>query len=200
MMMSNLRKAGVAILFVLSAIPTVPALAGAQPYLGEIQCTGANFTPQGFLPLDGQLLLIAENDALFSLIGTTYGGDGQTTFALPDMRGRAIAGVDTADNRFLLGSTAGVESFSLAPNNMPAHSHGFAAPAATAAAAAGSPVGAVPATKSPLTLYAPANAATVQMAQSTTGAVGSSLPVDNVKPFLAVTCYIAVFGIYPSQN
>jgi len=184
----------------LSAVWTVPAFAGASPFVGEIQCTGSNFAPMGFLPLDGRLLPIADYDVLFNLIGTTYGGDGQTTFALPDMRGRVIAGVDTTDSRFALGSAAGVESTTLATNNMPAHTHSFAAPGATAAATAGSPIGAASATRSPVPLYAAGNPATTQMAQSTTSSVGGFSPVNNVKPFVAVTCYIAIFGIFPSQN
>ncbi len=200
MLKSNKAALVFAALTAISAVSAVPAFAGETPFLGEIECSGANFVPLGFMPLDGRLLSIAEFDALFNLIGTTYGGDGQTTFALPDMRGRAIASVDATDSRFAIGSAAGTESVTLTSSNLPTHTHSFAAPAATAAATAGSPVGAVPATKSPLTLYAAGSAASTQMAQSTTASVGSAAPVSNVKPFVALTCYIAVFGIYPSPN
>ncbi|WP_394780946.1 phage tail protein [Undibacterium sp.] len=199
-MLTSTKAAVAAAISVLCVTCAVPASAGDQPYLGEIECTGASFTPIGFLPLDGRLLSIAENDALFTLIGTTYGGDGQTTFALPDMRGRAIAGLDASDSRFLPGSKGGREGFALAQNNVPAHTHGFAAPGATAAATAGSPLGAVPATRSPTTLYAAGNTATLQMASSTTSSVGNSSPVSNMKPFVAVTCFIAVQGIFPTPN
>lgn len=199
--MSKSSKAvlATAVFSALSMLWTAPALAGAQPYIGEIQCTGSTFAPAGFLPLEGQLLSIADYPTLFNLIGTIYGGDGQNTFALPDMRGRAIVAADTTNGGYVPGATGGTENFTVTASTMPAHSHGFAAPAATATANKGSPIGAASATKAPVTLYAAGNAATTQMAQSTTSSVGSSIPVDNTKPYVAVTCYIAVFGIYPTQ-
>jgi microcystin-dependent protein len=187
----------------LAALPLLGLLAAplaqAIPYLGEIQCAGTNFVPIGYLPMDGRLLPINQNQALFALIGTFYGGDGVSTFALPDTRGRVIMGVSGSAG-YQIGNTGGSETTTVTQANLPQHSHNFAMPAATVAAASGSPAGAVYASRAPTNLYAGGPAGGLQMAQGTTAATGSSIPVDNMKPYLAVTCYIAVEGIFPSPN
>lgn len=113
----------------------LPAAAQSEPFIGQIMCAGFNFTPRGWARLDGQLLPIAQNQALFSLLGTTYGGDGRTTFALPDMRGRALVhdGNGPGLTPRTLGERGGAETHTLTPSQMPAHTHTVAPRASTAA-------------------------------------------------------------------
>jgi microcystin-dependent protein len=185
----------------LSALQAVPAAAQSDPMLGQIMCAGYNFTPRGWASLDGQLLPISQNSALFSLLGTTYGGDGRTTFALPDMRGRNIVHVGNGPGLTprQLGERGGTESVTLTTSNLPSHSHNFSPLGSNNDATSVSPAGKVASTKSRTTLYTdPAN--TVAMAQSQTSAEGGGVAVNNLSPFLTVNCYMALQGIYPSRN
>lgn len=165
----------------------------STPYIGEIRMFGGNFAPAGWEFCNGQLLAIAENDTLFQLIGTTYGGDGQSTFALPDLRGRNPI---HAGSGFVLAQQAGVETVALTTAQIPQHSH--TAQAAPGPGNAGPPTNAVWA-QSALNQFssgagaAPMNAAAIQPA-------GGSQPHDNMMPFLAVSFIISLFGIFPSQN
>jgi microcystin-dependent protein len=166
-----------------------------EPYLGEIRMFGGIFAPLGWMFCDGTLLPISGNDALFALIGTTYGGDGQSTFALPDLRGRWPVHVD-ATGGYPLGSTGGAESVTLAPEHLPPHSHTVLASAA--AATGTSPAGTVwAATTTPA--YLPDVVPTQDMASGTLAPAGSSLPHENRPPYAVLTFIIAVTGTFPQQ-
>jgi microcystin-dependent protein len=171
-----------------------------QPYIGEIRMFGGNFPPVGWAFCDGQSVPISENDALFTLIGTTYGGDGQETFNLPNLQSRSPMhqGSNQGQN-FALGEMAGVEQVTLTVQQMPAHNHPFLAtnnPASTqtannntvalTAAATIRPYG----TDNPLVNF-PAQAI---------GISGGSQPHDNMQPFLCVNFIISLFGIFPTQS
>lgn len=170
----------------------------SDQYLGEIRLFAGNFAPVGWLTCSGQLLPISENDALYALLGTTYGGDGVTTFALPDLRGRVAmsAGRGLSGTTYVLGQAAGTESVTLLSTQIPPHSH---APAASNAAATARAPGndywamAEVAQYSTATPNTPLN---VQAIQPT----GGNLPHENMMPFVAMTYIIATQGIFPSQG
>lgn len=201
MFKSSHRFISAASLATLAALQFVPAAAHAEPFIGQIMCAGYNFEPTGWVKLDGQLLAIAENDALFALIGTTYGGDGQTTFAVPDMRGRTMIhrGQGPGISNYQLGQSGGGEYRNVTTLNLPPHSHQVIPLGSTNDATAISPAGKVAASKARTTLYAePTN--TVGMQSSSTSSAGSGTSIDNVQPFVTTNCYMALFGIFPSQN
>jgi microcystin-dependent protein len=173
----------------------------ADPYIGEIRLFAGNFAPSGWALCDGRLVAISEYDALFSLIGTTYGGDGQVTFALPDLRGRVPVhqGQGPGLTNRVIGDRAGAEQSPLTAAQLPAHNHVLAATTAAAVGAsgvAGSLTGTV-ATGTQLYGSAPGGAA---MAASALATSGGNLPHPNVAPFLSVNFIISLFGIYPSQG
>lgn len=193
-------KIAMASLTALAALQSAPAAAQEQ-YLGQIMCAGFNFTPRGWAALNGQILPIAQNTALFSLLGTTYGGNGQTTFALPNMQGRNMMHVGTGPGLTprQLGETGGTETTTLLASNMPAHSHTVTPLGSTNDATSVSPAGKVAASKARTTLYAePTNI--VNMQASTTSVVGGGQPFNNVQPYLTVNCFIALTGIFPSRE
>ena len=166
----------------------------AQPYVGEIRMFAGNFAPAGWMFCDGSLLAISENETLFQLIGTTYGGDGQSTFALPDLRGRLPI---HQGGGFVLAETGGAESITLTVNQIPAHSHPFLASAD--AGTQPSPGGFVPAASNvvkPYTAAAPTGAMAAQMLSS----AGGSQPHNNFQPYLCVDFIISLFGIFPSPT
>ena len=170
----------------------------SQPYIGEISCGGWNFCPNGWLACDGQLIPISENETLFNLIGTTYGGDGQTTFALPNLQGRTMIhqGQGSGLSNRVQGETGGVESVTLISLQMPSHNHGVAAHAGTEKAA--SPTGRIAGpTASSAYVSSPAGAT---LAPTAVVANGGSQPHNNLQPYLAVRCCIAQFGIFPSPS
>lgn len=181
----------------------LPHAASAQEaYLGEIRCFGFNFVPKGWAPLDGALLSISQNTALFSLLGTQFGGDGRTTFALPDMRGRSLIHVGQGPGLTLnavVGQSGGAETTTLSTAQLPAHSHTVTPQGSPSDATLISPSNGAPATKGRTTLYAP-GPGVVPMAPLLSGPVGGGAPVPNRSPYLAVTCGIAVQGIFPSRN
>lgn len=166
----------------------------AQPYVGEIRMFGGNFAPAGWMFCEGQLLPISEYETLFNLIGTTYGGDGQSTFALPDLRGRVPVHMGSG---FVLAETGGVEEVTLTVSQIPSHSHPFLASGnnATTTNAAGN----VAATTPDYTPYIQAPANTALNAQSVTS-VGGSQPHSNFQPYLCVDFIISLFGIFPSPT
>lgn len=166
----------------------------AQPYVGEIRMFGGNFAPAGWMFCEGQLLPISENETLFQLIGTTYGGDGQSTFALPDLRGRLPI---HQGNGFTLAETGGVESVTLTVSQIPAHSHPLLA--TTNLATQSSPANNVVAQASPAILYFGA-APSTPMSPTAVGPVGGSQPHTNFQPYLCVSFIISLFGIFPSQT
>jgi microcystin-dependent protein len=166
----------------------------AQPYVGEIRMFAGNFAPAGWMFCEGQLLPISENETLFQLIGTTYGGDGQSTFALPDLRGRLPM---HQGNSRSLSEQGGAEEVTLTVNQIPAHSHPL-----TGAAVAGdqvSPNGNLPANSFNVTPYinqgqdANFNAAAISP-------IGGSQPHTNFQPYLCVDFIISLFGIFPSPT
>jgi len=165
-----------------------------QPYIGEIRMFGGNFPPAGWAFCDGQLMSIAENDALFVLIGTTYGGDGQETFALPDLRGRLPL---HQGNGFILGETGGAEEVTLTVNQIPSHSH--VAGCQNADGNSTTPNGGVPAINTTANAYGavPPQAAFAPQAVSQ---VGGSQPHTNFQPYLCVDFIISLFGVFPPQS
>jgi len=166
------------------------------PFVGEIKMFAGSFAPAGWMFCEGQLLAISEYDTLFSLIGTTYGGDGQSTLALPDLRGRIPLHFGGG---LVQGESGGSETVTLAVGQLPAHSHGVLATGdlATDTAPAGKVLGAsTAATVSPYGADAPL----VDLAPQTVAAAGGSQPHDNVQPFLCVNFIISLFGVYPSRS
>lgn len=167
----------------------------AQPYVGEIRMFGGNFAPAGWNFCDGSLLPISENETLFQLIGTTYGGDGQSTFALPDLRGRVPI---HQGNNFILAETGGVEEITLTVSQIPAHSHPLVASANNGSV--NTPQNNLTANSPTIKIYRPAGGATTPMAAGAISAVGGSQPHSNIQPFLCVSFIISLFGIFPSPS
>jgi microcystin-dependent protein len=168
----------------------------ANPFVGEIRIFAGNFPPQGWAFCDGNLLPIAQYEVLFNLIGTTYGGDGQTTFALPDLRGRVPVHQGSAH---VVGQIGGSETVTLQPRNIPVHSHAMLASTIAVSPGAG-PTG-VLGTSTAAAFYGPAtgNSLPTVMAADAVTPAGSGQPHSNMAPFLAVTFIISLFGIFPSQ-
>ncbi len=179
-------------------------------YLGTILMVGFNFAPQGWALCNGQLLSIAQNSALFALLGTTYGGDGVQTFALPDLRGRVPIHMGNGNglSPYVIGQNGGVENVTLLANQMPQHLHTVATPCATADATANSPANAYPAIvnsgtgrpPTPYPAYASAATAGQAMAPVNSGLAGGNLPHANIQPFLTVNFIIALQGLFPSRS
>jgi len=163
-----------------------------QPYVGEIRMFAGNFAPAGWMFCEGQLLPISEYETLFNLIGTTYGGDGQSTFQLPDLRGRLPMHMG---NGFTLAQIGGVETVTLTTSQIPAHSHTVLA--TTNSNTASLPNGGFLA--SGPDIYDLNIGGTSTMAPAISP-VGGSQPHDNFQPYLCVDFIISLFGIFPSQN
>jgi microcystin-dependent protein len=169
-----------------------------SPYIGEIRIFAGNFAPNGWAFCNGALQAINQNSALFSLIGTTYGGDGVNTFGLPDLQGRVPIhqGTDGSGNNYVMGQRAGVEAVTLTTGQIPAHTH---VPQANSGPGnQQSPANGVWATPSTGTIYSNV-APSLGMAPAAIVSAGTSLPHDNMVPFLAVSFIISLFGIFPSQ-
>lgn len=169
----------------------------AQPYVGEIRMFGGNFAPIGWAFCEGQLLAISENETLFQLIGTTYGGDGQETFALPDLRGRLPI---HQGNGFILAETGGVEEVTLTVSQMPAHTH---IPLASANnGTTNIPQNAIWAKAGSTKLYVAGatQGDLTPFAANTLSPVGGSQPHTNMSPYLCVNFIISLFGIFPSPT
>lgn len=176
----------------------------AEPYVAEIKMFAGNFAPKNYALCNGQILAISQNTALFSLLGTTYGGNGQTTFALPDMRGRTPlhqgngAGIDPTT----LGEMGGENNVTLTSGELPQHTHQL-----SGAVIGSSNPGETPATNTLFTNSAPNN---LYATTTTTGGIflapqtvtfqGGSQPHNNLQPYLAVTFIIALFGVFPARN
>ncbi|NJL28407.1 MAG: phage tail protein [Thermoanaerobaculia bacterium] len=168
----------------------------AQPYVGEIRMFAGNFAPAGWMFCEGQLLPISENETLFQLIGTTYGGDGESTFALPDLRGRIPV---HQGNGFILAETGGVEEVTLTVSQIPAHSHamlGTNNTASTLTAQNNVLANSTGATVFPYGTDAPRT--TLQ--PSSISSVGGSQPHTNFQPYLCIDFIISLFGIFPSPT
>jgi len=170
----------------------------SEPFLGELKLVSFNFPPKGWAFCNGQLMPINQNQALFALLGTTYGGNGTTNFALPDLQGRAPLHRGGADG-VVLGQKAGAEAVTLNGSQLPAHTHTLSASGDIANASV--PGGALPASKprGGLTRYAPVGNDTV-MGTSSLTPYGGSQPHTNMQPYLVLTWVIALQGIFPTQN
>jgi len=165
----------------------------AQPYVGEIRIFAGSFAPAGWMFCDGQLLPISEYETLFNLIGTTYGGDGQSTFALPDLRGRLPL---HQGNGFTLAEAAGVESVTLTTQQIPIHTHALLASTNIAGSTAAS--GNITGQTGAIQIYRGGTPNAPLAAGAVTG-VGGSQPHSNLQPFLCVSFIISLFGIFPHQ-
>jgi microcystin-dependent protein len=172
----------------------------AEPFIATIIMFGGNFAPRGWAFCNGQILSIAQNTALFSILGTTYGGNGQTTFALPDLRSRVPMhwGQGPGLSNYSLGQASGTESTTLTINNLPAHTHPFQILANESD----------PNAKVPLNNYFASNPNNffqtaqdgTKMGPQVTGSAGSNQPVGIIQPYLCVSFIIALEGIFPSRN
>lgn len=174
----------------------------ATPFIAEIRMFGGTFAPRQYAFCNGQLISIAQNTALFALIGTTYGGNGTTTFGLPDLRGRVPVhqGQGPGLSNYVLGQQSGVENVTLQTSQIPAHNHtasGLAAPG-NQTSPGGATWATISAGRNPLPLYS--NQGGVLMNTTAVGATGGGQPHENMKPFLAITFIIALQGIFPSRN
>lgn len=178
-------------------------MASVQPFIGQIELFGGNFAVQGWAFCNGQLLDIATYNTLFALIGTTYGGDGQTTFALPNLNGRMAVGVGTGPglSNVIQGQLGGAESVTLVAANLPAHSHSLAAQSSRGDSIAPGPT-LVPAQVAehdgtPARSYS-STAPNTTLSSASIGSVGTSQAVDIRNPYLGLNYIIALVGIFPS--
>lgn len=170
----------------------------SQPFIGDVRMFAGNFAPTGYAFCDGRLLQISQFTALFALIGTTYGGNGQNTFALPDLRGRVPVHMGTGGGgTYVQGQMAGKENVTVITSELPQHNHAAKADPNTGAQT--SPAGNVWAasTNNPYTAYANSD---LPMAGVALGGAGGSQPHDNMIPFVAINFIIALFGVFPSRN
>jgi len=165
----------------------------AQPYVGEIRMFAGNFAPAGWMFCEGQILPIFEYETLFNLIGTTYGGDGQSTFVLPDLRGRLPL---HQGNGYMLAQTGGVETVTLTTSQIPIHTHPIAFQQSGTRA---TPKGTIPAS-SPLRQFSASASGLTTMNPNMVGPVGGSQPHENFMPYLCVDFIISLFGIFPSPT
>jgi len=166
----------------------------AQPYVGEIRMFAGNFAPAGWMFCEGQLLPISENETLFQLIGTTYGGDGESTFALPDLRGRIPL---HQGNGFVLAETGGAEEITLTVSQIAAHSHPMLA--SSGPGTANTPQSNVTGEQVTINLYIQ-DSATSPLAAQSVSPTGGSQPHTNFQPYLCVDFIISLFGIFPSPT
>ena len=165
----------------------------SQPYVGEIRMFAGNFAPAGWALCQGQLVPISENETLFNLVGTTYGGDGINTFALPNLQSRVPIHVGPG---FILGQAAGSETVTLTTQQIPSHGH---VPQANTTAANPSPQSNVWAAQTGTAQFT-SEAPSLTMATQAIGSAGGSQPHDNMLPFLVINFIISLFGVFPSQS
>lgn len=171
----------------------------SNPYVGEIRMFGGSFAPAGWMFCSGQLLPISENETLFQLIGTTYGGDGQSTFALPDLRGRIPihSGQGAGLGNYTLAQTGGTESETITTQKMPVHTHPFMA--SSNSATSPNPGGNVPAEAVTTTPFFNDQPSVAMNAQSILPQ-GGSQPHENMAPYLCVSFIISLFGVFPTPT
>jgi microcystin-dependent protein len=172
-----------------------------DPYLAQVILFAGNFAPQSWAYCDGSLISIQQNSALFSLIGTYYGGNGQTTFALPDLRGRIAIGAGQGQglSYHSIGEAAGSENHSITGNQLPAHTHNVVIPTTDSPGNTDDPVNNILAGADSL-IYAPAAGAPGKYGGVSMAGAGASQPVQMLQPYLALNYIIAMEGIYPSRN
>jgi microcystin-dependent protein len=169
----------------------------AEPFLAEIRIMSFAFAPKGWALCNGQLLPINQNQALFSLLGTTFGGDGRVNFALPDLRGRTPVHVGDG---LTLGARGGLEAVTLAVTELPAHVHDLIATAEPATSLNPSGLALAKKPRFGADIYAAPSAATTTLAEGSVGLAGGSQPHPNLQPFLTLSFAIALQGIFPSPN
>jgi len=169
----------------------------AQPYVGEIRMFAGNFAPAGWMFCEGQLLPISENETLFQLLGTTYGGDGQSTFALPDLRGRIPL---HQGNGFILAETGGAEEITLTVQQIPAHSHPLIATINDAASFSPGPTVLLARASAPTITPYGSDAPQGNLSPQAISSVGGSQPHTNFQPYLCVDFIISLFGLFPSPT
>jgi len=169
-------------------------------FIGEIRMFAGNFPPNGWAFCDGQLIPIAENDALFTLIGTTYGGDGEETFALPDLRGRFPIhhGQGSGLSAHSIGESGGTEEVTLTVQQIPAHTHALLA--STDPGAAITPTDGVLGAGASVNIFRPSPPAATPMDVGAVSPAGGSQPHDNMHPFIGIHYIISLFGLFPSFN
>jgi microcystin-dependent protein len=178
----------------------------SQPYIGEIRMFAGNFAPAGWSSCDGQLLPISENDTLFNLIGTTYGGDGESTFALPNLAARLpIHQGSNGTTNYTLAQNGGVTSVTLTTNQIPVHSHSIIGDANSATTS--DPTNHYPAGSAPTDLYTVPNGPDNpdppifrNFAAAMLPVQGGNQPHDNMQPYLAITFILSLFGVFPTQT
>ena len=174
----------------------------SDPFIGEIKMVGFNFAPVGWAECDGQLLAIAQNSALFSLFGTYYGGDGRTTFGLPDLRGRFPMhnGTGPGLSSRSIGAKQGTETNTLTESQLASHSHSGTVVTSTSEGDRSDPAGAYPARpEEPVQPYAGSTGGTMAAGSVQTYDAGGGQPVNNMPPFQVITFIVALVGIYPSR-
>jgi microcystin-dependent protein len=170
-----------------------------EPYVGEIRMFGGNFAPAGWAFCNGALMAISENDTLFNLIGTTYGGDGQQTFGLPDLQSRVPVHMGQGPGitqNYVIGEKAGVESVTLSTNQIPIHTHSFIASTNTSLST--SPTNNVAAAGITTKMYTE-DVANQPLNNAAVTPQGGGQPHDNIQPYLCISFIISLFGVYPSQ-
>ena len=185
-----------------SAVWTPSSHAQSDPLMGQLMLFAGNFCPIYWLEANGATLSISQNSALFSLLGTTYGGDGVTTFKLPDLRGRSPIGDGQGPGLTYQswGEAGGAENVTLSQNNMPAHTHAQSIVATTAAATDSAPGGGrMLAQAQNAGIYAASNGSTTSVASGSTGVSGANVPVAIRNPYLAMRWCICTQGIFPSR-
>lgn len=170
-----------------------------EPYVGEIRMFAGNFAPNGWMFCEGQTLPISENEVLFQLIGTTYGGDGEETFNLPNLASRVPVHMGTGPDgtTYQLGEMAGTEQETLTVQQIPNHSHPLLG--STGNGTQPAPGGNFLASTTVITMYAP-ETATVPFSPQAIGPAGGSQPHENTQPFLCINFIISLFGVFPSQT
>lgn len=178
----------------------------SEPFLGEIQCFGFGFAPKNWALCTGQILPIQQNAALFALLGTVYGGNGTTTFALPNLQSRVPLhfGTSTDGSSYVLGEQSGTETVTITVAEMPSHNHGFVGSSANAVASTPDPGNllaqcAVP-SGTPIPYYGPDNQAVTTLNVASIAPVGGTQPHSNLQPYLTINWCIALRGIFPSRN
>jgi microcystin-dependent protein len=170
----------------------------SQPFVGEIRLVGFNFAPVNWQFCAGQIVAISQNDTLFNLIGTTYGGDGQQTFGLPDLRGRVP--VHTSSSQGLpIGLIGGVENVTITTNTYPTHTHNLYGSTTTSSGLA-SPSGNLTGATAPIYRDGAPNSASAMNSAMIGIAQGGNLPHNNLQPFQVLNWIIAMYGVYPSQG
>ena len=204
--MNKLGVIGFSSLLATSVLLSSPgkAVAGTEDYIGEIMWTAANFCPRNTISAEGQLLPISQYTALFSLLGTTYGGDGRTSLGLPDLRGRSSVGQGTGPglSNIRQGQEGGRETYALSTANMPSHNHGVSLNGTTEAGNADSPANAVQANKRRSGVYNDSLSANTAMDPSSISQnnVGGNLSFPTRSPYVGMRACIVVQGIFPSRS